>query len=134
MMTQGDGDCFVKAVEEAMAADGELLIVHGLVVVPDDAPLLAGLVHTHAWNERTVTRKVPYADSQAEGGFAFYEVTQEYCYDMSNGHEAGDVPLELYYKLGQVRRDSVRRYTVDEALRLMRDCGHYGPWDEALWI
>lgn len=39
---------------------------------------------------------------------------------------------ERYYAVGQIREDSVKRYTWFEAKHLFRETGLYGPWDEVI--
>lgn len=50
-------------------------------------------------------------------------------YDFSNGKEI-DLPAQLYYKVGQIEEDKVRRYTQTEAAVHMLMTEHFGPWVE----
>jgi hypothetical protein len=47
--------------------------------------------------------------------------------DKANGNDM-QLPKVLYYKVGGIEEDEVRRYTVEEAAALMLEHGHYGPW------
>ena len=37
-----------------------------------------------------------------------------------------------YYAIGNIDPKDVRRYTLDEARKLMLERGNYGPWDEVI--
>ena len=80
-----------------------MLVVHG--VVTGQGPI-AGLRIAHAWNE--------------VGGAVV---------DASNGRMVV-LPVELYYRLGEVQEGEVRRYDLEAARRALDATGHCGPWHD----
>lgn len=105
------GDCFIVAARLVRQIDGAQL-VHGFVEPPDGSVPR----HWHAWVEVEQTFDHP--------GLA-RPITVRTAIDKSNGHDQ-ELPVELYHKLGQV--DVRARYSADEALALMHEHDHYGPW------
>ena len=113
MSQEGHGDCFAVALR-AQADDPTLTLCHGTVERWTD-----GLRHWHAWVEETRTLTNPMHPA-----FSFNVVT---CIDNSNGNHA-ELPQGMYYNAGRI--EDVRRYTREEAIRLMCEYKHMGPWDE----
>ncbi|MHA1662240.1 MAG: hypothetical protein ACTSVR_03180 [Candidatus Thorarchaeota archaeon] len=107
------GDCFPTVGHFAMDLKisgkplDEWRVVHGIVV--GQAEIL-GLKYTHAWME--LGRDWQY----------------RLVFDYSNNHDI-NILAQDYYSIGQIKPDMVRRYTIDEARKLMFDTGEFGPWD-----
>lgn len=97
------GDCFVEAVNNAMA-DNSLYVVHGVV---NGQGALEGLVFPHAWNE-------------TEDGYVI---------DTSNGHDIC-MPSVAYYAIGRIDRENVRKYDYMQMTQEVVRTGTYGPWDD----
>lgn len=96
------GDCFVQAVENAMA-DSSLLVCHGIV---HGQGALEGIVFPHAWNE--------------DNGIVI---------DTSNGHDIV-MPVDAYYAIGRIDPADVRKYDNGQMMREVVRTGTYGPWDD----
>lgn len=107
---QGDGDCFVTAVEVAdrLSRDDfpDVRIVHGEPLGTGGEAL--GIRFPHAWVEFTVN------------GTTFVV-------DESNGNSV-TIHGGIYYEAGNIVEADTRRYTTDEARAKMLHHGHYGPW------
>lgn len=98
------GDCFDVAGRMIMDAEGnDMKLVHGEVY------------------SRHFKRRIWHAWIEMGGG--------DVVLDHSNG---GRVVMrsERYYKIAKLKEKHVKRYTRDEACKLMLDIGHFGPWDE----
>lgn len=39
------------------------------------------------------------------------------------------IPKELYYLMGRIEEDNVRRYDYESVSKWCRDTEHYGPWE-----
>lgn len=107
--TRADGDCYVVAaklvaVEEVFP---RYLVCHGEATGRNE---IAGVRFGHAWIEGELGEQGPVV------------------FDFSNGGNH-IVPVDDYYRLGEIDPSSVRKYTAKEALMLMLKTGHYGPWD-----
>lgn len=112
-MTDAKGDCFRVAATLLLDGDGTDVLVHG-IVTGDDGPIV-GVEHWHAWIERTKVIEWP--------GIGRVELVN--VIDRSNGKDVTMSP-GLYYKLGEIAK--TWRYSAREAMNLMHDTGHYGPW------
>lgn len=99
------GDCFVEAVNNAMA-DNSLYVVHGIV---HGQGALEGLVFPHAWNE----------------------TDDGYVIDTSNGHDIC-MPSSAYYAIGRIDSADVRKYDYQQMAQEVVRTGTYGPWDDML--
>lgn len=94
------GDCYVVAAQTAQECPlPEMLIVHGEIV---SGALLGHIVIGHAWNE-----------------------VGDVVFDYSNGNKVA-TRKEKYYAVH--KPTNIRRYTVEQALELMLETEHYGPW------
>lgn len=103
---QGDGDCFMAAIDNLMAPDAE---EYGGFVVAHGRPVLRRPPHDrfwHAWNE------------SADGLWAI---------DRSNGGNRL-LPRFMYYALGNIDPGEVTRYTGREVVEKMLEYKHAGPW------
>ena len=129
------GQCFMAAwvLAESMHMDykdaasrhgksgaTDITIVHAWVMGQSEA---AGIRFVHAWVE-------------------FMQDGEPMIADMSKGYSYGDkqanaklIPKEIYYRIGHVEVDSIRRYTYEEAQRNILDLhdGSVGPWDTELF-
>ncbi len=98
------GDCFEAAGREVLfGGDPSAELCHGAV---DGQGRLEGLRFGHAWVE--------------SGGL---------CIDLSRG---GGLRLAkpLYYGLGGIRWPEVRRYSRQDARRMVLEHGRWGPWED----
>jgi len=110
----GDGDCFEAAVrvmfEELTPEErSRAVICHG---VPLGQGEIEGIRFDHAW--------VEVADEQFPDAVTVL--------DYSNGREI-QIPREVYYAIGKIKSDDVKRFTMQEATEQMNEKGFYGPWD-----
>lgn len=113
------GDCFQVAAE-LQAADPELILCHGYVIGQEGGTATVGQPHAHAWVERTIVLHHP---SREEG---YPMVT---CIDKSNGNDI-ELPQGMFYNVGRIEWDQVRRYTRTEAATHMARTQQWGPWEE----
>lgn len=95
----GKGDCFIVALNQALA-DETLTLCHG-----KPCRRSTGRRFWHAWVETT--------DGEA--------------IDKSNGLNV-IFPVGVYYALGNIEADKVRRYTHDQAVDRAVNERTYGPW------
>jgi hypothetical protein len=99
------GDCYqaaIRCAEDLRGSAADVEVVHADVM--GQGPI-DGVVHGHAWVE--LDRKVVF--------------------DRSNGRRL-IAHAEQYHAAGQA--ENVRRYTLEEARRLMVETGHFGPWEK----
>jgi len=102
--TPTPGNCYEDAVMVAREKEG-FLIVHGFPTLTrgsGQAP--AGSQYGHAWLEKGDIVYDPLADKE--------------------------IPKVLYYAFGQIDKEDVRKYNVREAVEMMLDFEHFGPWHE----
>ena len=111
----GEGNCYEVAALTVIL-DSHHTLCHGFVI--GQGPL-EGMKIGHAWTEHVETMGAP------ERQYEMPMVT-----DHSNGRSI-IVPQPLYYYFGRIDPEEVRRYEPREARALMRQHGHYGPWEEA---
>ena len=97
------GRCFEAAIH-ALRQNPRGVLVHGTPL--GHAGEVAGIRYAHAWVEL--------------GDLLVVDLTM-------NGRPT--MPRALYYCAASLIEEHVRRYTADEAVRLLRATGHYGPWD-----
>jgi DNA polymerase III epsilon subunit-like protein len=105
----GDGDCFSEAVMQARKlaeAYDRVRIVHGYPLGTGGEA--EGLRYPHAWVE-------------------FTENGVEWVRDYSNGNKF-EFPKVLYYAIGNIEEDDASKYEIEEAMKLMKESQHYGPW------
>lgn len=55
--------------------------------------------------------------------------SKNFCFDNSNGNEV-ILPIDTYYRLGQIREEACMKYKFNFARKLMLDIGHWGPWSQ----
>lgn len=111
--TEGDGDCFVAAIDKARElanAYDNVRVVHGVPLGTGGEA--EGLRFPHAWVEFT----------QMFGDFPV-----EFVADFSNGNEV-IIPKQMYYQIGKIDEGFNREYAVDELDELIESNGHAGPW------
>ena len=95
------GDCYHNACEYVLA-NKDWTLVHGHPVLQGNSKY-RGMRFGHAWVEKD---GVVY-DTEAD-------IT---------------IPADLYYAIGQIDKDEVKRYTTEEARRNILDRGIWGPWE-----
>lgn len=101
------GDCYFAAWRlahqlEFQVGQEQVRIVHGWV---EGRGEILGIRFVHAW----------------------VELSGSVVFDRSNGHNIA-LPRELYYAVGGVAEEELKRYTMEEARRLSLDFNVYGPW------
>jgi DNA polymerase III epsilon subunit-like protein/GNAT superfamily N-acetyltransferase len=105
----GDGNCFSEAVIQARKlanAYDRVRIVHGYPLGTGGEA--EGLRYPHAWVE-------------------FTENGVEWVRDYSNGNKF-EFPKALYYGIGNIVEQDTNKYDIEEAVKLMNESEHYGPW------
>lgn len=108
------GDCFAVAAGQIFDGPHHTL-VHGWAAGTTGGPL-EGRRFWHAWIETT-------EELEVEGCTEPFAV--EIVIDRANGKDLR-TPKALYYQAGQIER--TWRYTTEEAVFLMLQTQHYGPW------
>lgn len=98
------GRCFEAAVE-ALYQHPSAVLVHGTPL--GEAGEVAGIRYAHAWVEL--------------GDLLVIDLT------MNGG---STMPRSLYYRVNSLLESDVRRYSKTEALAMMAQSQHYGPWHE----
>lgn len=102
-MNTWEGRCFEAAIH-ALRSFTNGTLVHGTPL--GHAGEVAGIRYAHAWIEL--------------GDLLVVDLTM-------SGRPT--MPRALYYRAASLTEAHVRRYTADEAARLLCSSGHYGPWD-----
>lgn len=102
-MNTWEGRCFEAAIH-ALMCHAHSTLVHGTPL--GHAGEVAGIRYAHAWIEL--------------GDLLVVDLTM-------SGRPT--MPRALYYRAASLTEAHVRRYTADEAARLLCSSGHYGPWD-----
>jgi len=71
-----------------------------------------GIRHGHAWLE-------------------FYDTYTDMVWviDYSNGKQV-EMPQVMYYKVGHIEPEKVKRYKQDEVPQMLLEHEHYGPWED----
>ena len=99
--------------------DGETTVhlVHGYprLTKADQEGNPEGSLFGHAWLEKTKPSEIPGWDSVS----VFDIYVEEY------------IPKKVYYKVGRVSENFVRRYTLPEAYSLVGTHENAGPWEDA---
>lgn len=113
----GLGDCFEVAAHQVIE-DKTLTLVHALVVGQEGGNATPGERHWHAWVE--YAHELTFPDGRKVG--------LPTVVDKSNGNDVR-MPQALYYKIGGI--ETTHRYTAAEAMSLMLEHEHYGPWEAA---
>ena len=105
------GNCYQDAYEAVWAAGDGWLLVHGYPrLAAADGPHPAGTRYGHAWLE---------LDADIGG------VALTVCRDILTGMT---IPAAIFYAVGQIDEEYVRRYTPSQALEKSSEHMHYGPW------
>ena len=107
------GDCYFAAWSFAhqlafQVGDDQVRIVHGWV---EGRGEIQGIRFVHAW----------------------VELSGAVVFDKSNGMSI-ELPRDLYYAVGGVAEEELRRYTMDEARKLAFEFEVYGPWSEGATV
>ena len=96
------GDCYQAAGRLMTKLRGDHTLVHGMV---NGQGALEGKRFGHAWVE-----------------------TNDTVLDHSNGKKL-EVPKDLYYAIGGVRKEDNKYYNTDESLKWILKAKHWGPWE-----
>lgn len=124
------GDCYQAAVQTALELLAEendsqtVWVCHGQV---SGQGKVAGVRFGHAWVEVEQTVEVP-DEAPAELREVWSGRVVAFCTDKANGNDVS-LPRELYYRAGDIDADEVQRYSYEEAVALMIETEHYGPWE-----
>ncbi len=106
------GQCYLDTLMSAndQYVHLELLrVVHGYpLLYRNGAPVPGGVRLGHAWLEAV-----------ENGSIMFIDVLKDF-----------HAPREVVYRIGQIDRAPIYRYTVKDALLLAVQTGHAGPWEE----
>lgn len=105
-----NGDCGEKAVDVliVLASDSSTRLCHGY---PTGQGEIEGIKHWHAWVELNAVLPEKYIE----------------VIDVSNGNNVR-MPRDLYYQIGQIDPQEVRRFTRAEAVEQLVEHKDYGPW------
>ena len=124
-MTAATGDCFEAAIWTAyQIPDDERdqwRVCHGW---PTGQGPIEGVVHAHAWLERTDPVPEGLPEQFAANAAEFFTTV----IDKSNGKDL-EVSRTFYYSVGRIRPDQVHRYEIAQAFAYAVTEGHYGPWE-----
>lgn len=119
---EASGDCYSRAVSLLLefpmfkfSPPEELFLCHGRPRSTNPHPALLGRPFDHAWVEFRhpdgPAMCLDGVDTGEETAFAFIE-------------------KEVYYKVGRVDPDTVRRYSKAETLKMLATNLTYGPWED----
>jgi len=101
---RGDGDCFEVAGNlTTNLINCDCYLCHGK---PIGQGKIDGIKHNHAWIE-----------------------VNDIVIDFSNGKKT-IIPRERYYRIGKINKKEVFRYTPIEAVKMMLETAHFGPWEK----
>jgi hypothetical protein len=100
------GDCYEAAAIYLMDTHQEATLVHGLPTLQRPPYQKFG----HAWIE--------YPGPNGE------MLVRE----VANGRHL-EIPVSLYYALGQIDPAECKRYTLNDLRRWAVEAGHWGPWE-----
>lgn len=140
-MPDGDGDCYSTALNTAveLAAvnpTAKVRIVHGVPLGTGGEA--EGIRFGHAWVEvendtreqleQMLENMSDEMRSQMEELIKLRLQMGVDVIDKSNGNDVR-MPKGMYYSIGNIDPNFVRSYSVDEALQIATEMGHYGPWD-----
>jgi hypothetical protein len=64
-----------------------------------------------------------------EFGHAWVEVEDGGTFIFDGRFPTTWVPKSVYFAVGQIRLENVKRYTLSEARKMVLETEHYGPWD-----
>lgn len=124
------GDCFEAAAKFLLArhamglpTDGWRL-VHGIAV--GQGPI-AGVFIGHGWVESL--DGVDHVFRTVGGGLEWVGVLgHATVHDLSGGGHV-QLPARLYYSVGRIREEYVRRYTVEEMREMLSERQTWGSWE-----
>jgi hypothetical protein len=144
----GEGDCFSSAIDTAKKLKKSLpedqrdsiRIVHGMPLGTGGEA--EGIRFNHAWVEtddvndtmQQIMESMKNIPADARASYlGIAESMRETgmlttIHDNSNGREI-TMPLNLYYSVGDIDPEDLRKYTLEEAEEMMARHGHYGPWE-----
>jgi len=100
------GECYMCAANHIYMNPDTHTLVHGDVT--GQGPI-EGVRYGHAWTEFEGDDKMPMVYDPS------VDVT---------------LPAALYYHLGQINQDEIRRYSSEEMNQRLIDTSIWGPWDE----
>lgn len=119
------GDCFAVAANLVLL-DPTLTLCHGQPI--GSGPDNGGKRYWHAWVERIDQVTIPANTARLMPHDAF-DLSLSVVVDRSNGKNS-TWPREVYYALGHIHPDRVRRYDRQETITMLDRFRHWGPWDE----
>jgi len=107
------GNCYEAAATLVMDGDDDLILVHG-------TPFSVALNHRidHAWVEKQEMHE--FGDHTFPLGIVI---------DRTVAKSQG-ILLAIYYHIGRMGEEHVRRYSRIETLKMMVLHKNYGPWEE----
>ena len=100
------GDCYQAAGNFIFKCfgDPDFKLVHGMV---DGQGKTKGLRFGHAWIEYKERKVI----------------------DVANGTQ-NEYPIELYYGIGNIKKEECLYYTAEQAVKFMVGESHWGPWEK----
>ncbi len=101
-----------------------------LEVAKGDCYQAAGRLMTKLRDGHTLVHGMVNGQGALEGkrfGHAWVE-TNDTVLDHSNGREL-EIPKDLYYAIGGVRKEDNKYYDTDESLKWILKAKHWGPWE-----
>ena len=106
LLTEAKGDCYQAGGRLIMNFFGDKRhkLVHGMV---NGQGALEGKRYGHCWVESSNS-----------------------VLDHSNGRKL-EIPKQIYYALGRVKRSQCKYYTPEQAAKMMSTKEHWGPWEMA---
>jgi len=104
MAKSSGGSCYKLALEHVLNHK-DATLVHGIVTGQCE---IEGVRYGHAWVEFRHNGLDIVFDPSIDKAF----------------------PKDLYYSIGEI--EYTKRYTLDEALLILTEQQHYGPWDNKI--
>jgi len=102
LLEVASGDCYQAAGKLITKLPDGHKLVHGMV---NGQGALEGKRYGHAWVESSDT-----------------------VLDHANGREL-EIPKDLYYAIGGIRKEDNKYYDIDESLKWILKAKHWGPWE-----
>lgn len=120
MTKSGKGNCFQNGYRHVQKGITEMWLVHGMVSGNAQGNAqIASIRYAHCWIEYYD----PIIIDQTKHQLLMV-------LDPSQDPKTPVVmPLDLYYKLGKIKPNSVKRYNWKQALKLAIKHKHYGNWE-----
>jgi hypothetical protein len=115
----GNGNCYEIAAKLTLDSNKypNLLLCHGTVT--GQGPI-SGARFGHGWNEYDAYLPQTQDSKQL--------VSISMVIDQSNGRTV-EMPSVIYYRIGQINQNEVKRFSSKEVRKNILMHGHWGPWD-----